>query len=104
MADNKQKEFCSTYPFNPNDTYPQMMSDGRAFTNYIPSKQYNCHIMKNIARKNGEPFDPRNYRDVIAFTGSSISDTHDACFSKKYTTMQVEMRKNLTELQDYVWN
>jgi len=108
MADSKDidksKEFCSSYPFKPDDIYPQMMADGRAFTNYIPSKQYNCQIMKNIAKKNGQPFDPRYYRDEIAFTGSSISDTHDECLHKKYTDMQLAMKDDLTRLQDYVWN
>ena len=97
-------DYCSTYPFNPTDTYPQIMSDGRAFTNYMSSKRYNCEIMGNVAKRTGTPFDPRDYRRTIAGKIATIGQTHEDCFVHKYDSMQNEMKKGLTDLERYVWN
>ena len=99
-----QKAYCSSYPFSPDDTYPQLMSDGRALTSYVPSKLYNCKIMQNVSKINGKPFDPRNYRHVITHQGQNISKVHNDCLGEKYTKMQAEMKKDLKELDKYMWN
>jgi hypothetical protein len=97
-------EYCTTYPFNSSDTYPQLMSDGRALTSYIPSKQYNCQIMKNVAKAQGKEFDPRNYRQVIVGKGKTIEQVHTDCLISKYDKMQKQMATDLKNLETYMWN
>ena len=98
------KTFCASFPFNPTDTYPQLMSDSRALTSHKPNDLLNCKIMQNYAKETGKPFDPRGFRQLIVRQGKGLESYQNQCLDEKYTRMQAEMKQNLEKLNCLDWN
>ena len=96
--------FCNSPPFNPNDIYPQRMSDQRIFTNYTTAKVNNCKLMEDITKKTGKKCTPSCLRKMITGPGKSLEEYQTECLTQKLKKMDSEMKSDLDKLECYPWN
>ena len=91
--------YCTLYPLNPVDTYPQIMSDGRAFTLYQPNQDLNCMLMQSL-----NITDSRDYRHKVIAAAGGEQHAQLKCLEEKYTTMNQLRGTELKYLADLAIN
>tara|TARA_Y100000389_G_C17470940_1_gene530703 strand:- start:3664 stop:3948 length:285 start_codon:yes stop_codon:yes gene_type:complete len=91
--------FCPLFPLNPTDTYPQIMSDGRAFTIYQTNDDLNKIMMNAYGVE-----DVRDYRHKLTSNTENEESSQLECLEQKYTTMHKKISENLAKLDKASFN